>query len=84
MFMVTQLFSHDTTATVQVIQVVGRVVDLIERRGGLMEALEPIEAARVEKLDDRAKVCREILETERKYVQDLEVLQVRPTQRRTG
>ena len=77
LFTVTQLYAQDTTGTVQVINCVMRLLDELDRRGLLLEptALPPIETLTLTQLDDRGKVVKEILESERKYVQDLEVLQ---------
>lgn len=69
--------------THQVISTVTRFLELLEERGKLVpksqveEDAESSAAALAQNaLDPRARTVKEILESERKYVQDLEVLQV--------
>lgn len=65
---------------------VSKFINLLEERGILLPPLEDeeedntnqaIRNAASKSLDQRGKVVEELLMTERKYVQDLEVLQVR-------
>lgn len=55
-----------------------RILDVLESKGLLLESSETIDDlhAPMQPGDDRARVVRELLDTERKYVQDLEVMQV--------
>ena len=55
-----------------------RILDVLESRGLLLESSEELvdASATVQPVDDGARVVRELLDTERKYVQDLEVMQV--------
>ena len=68
----------------QVINTVTKLLDRLEEEGVLLAAPEvaPEPAAPKGPTDDRTMVVREILDSERKYVQDLEVLQVRWLSRR--
>jgi cell division control protein 24 len=78
-FILRDLDDNDTTGFVKVTQVVNRVLDIAEERGLL---LPPVESASVDagarapggKMTQRDYVVREIVDTERKYVQDLENL----------
>lgn len=78
--MVNMLYDQNTNATVKVISNVLRLLRLLEALGVLDPPNQEDEILssgndRGMKLDDRARVVKEILESERKYVQDLEVLQ---------
>lgn len=55
-----------------------RILDVLESKGLLLESSETLDDlhATLQPGDDRARVVRELLDTERKYVQDLEVMQV--------
>ena len=55
-----------------------RLLNLLESRGSLLPPMDSGQNTSVgsQKLDMRGQVVREILETERKHVQDLEILQV--------
>lgn len=76
MFTVSQLYLNDTNGFVQVIRTITKFVDEFERRGLLTEAPTSAGTDELEKpSDDRAWIVRELLDTERKYVQDLEVMQ---------
>ncbi|GAA97155.1 uncharacterized protein L969DRAFT_91996 [Mixia osmundae IAM 14324] len=77
LFTITNLYEQDTNGTVKVINVVTRLLSQLDQRGVLMPPVEMPEAekAQLGALDNRAKVVNEILESERKYVQDLEALQ---------
>ncbi|KAN0065399.1 Guanine nucleotide exchange factor for Cdc42p [Thecaphora frezii] len=75
-FTVTQLYQNDTNGFVKVVRTINRLLDVMEERGLLVENKRRTEQDDLETpSDDRAKVVRELLTTERKYVQDLEVLQ---------
>ncbi|KAK4052297.1 Guanine nucleotide exchange factor for Cdc42p [Microbotryomycetes sp. JL221] len=77
LFAIHELYGQDTNGVVKVINTVTKMLDLLEDRGVLLEPREPDPS--VEELqrptDERSKVVKEILDSERKYVQDLEVLQ---------
>ncbi|RGB32732.1 hypothetical protein C1646_733976 [Rhizophagus diaphanus] len=77
MFTISQLYKDDTNGFVKVIDTVKLVTDKIEEKGllelsrrQLLRNSDPMKPT-----DNRAKVVHELLETERKYVQDMEVLQ---------
>lgn len=62
----------------QVTKTVSKVLDILEERSLLLKRSEDVpesEDAEAPK-DNKAKVIAELLETERKYVQYLEILQV--------
>ncbi|KAH9818874.1 hypothetical protein DFH28DRAFT_93554 [Melampsora americana] len=78
--MVNMLYDQNTNATVKVISNVLRLLRLLEALGVLNPPNQEDEILSTGtdqemKMDDRARVVKEILESERKYVQDLEVLQ---------
>ena len=83
-FMLRDLDDNDTTGFVKVTHVVNRVLDIVQERGLLLPAPEPAEVtnrdgsavsgAPAAKMTQRDYVVREIVDTERKYVQDLENL----------
>ncbi|MBW0530487.1 hypothetical protein O181_070202 [Austropuccinia psidii MF-1] len=77
--MVNMLYDQNTNATVKVISNVLRLLHLLKALGVLLppneDDLAPYNNDSDQVLDDRARVVKEILESERKYVQDLEVLQ---------
>lgn len=76
-FTVSQLYLNDTNGFVMVVRTINRLLDVFEERGLLIENKRKAEDDALENpSDDRAKVIRELLTTERKYVHDLEVLQV--------
>ncbi|KAH8157744.1 hypothetical protein CIB48_g10495 [Xylaria polymorpha] len=77
-FIVSDLMNEDTTGFVKVIQVINHVLDLAEKRGHLLE-LQPYPEngnfeAPTPQMTYRDHVIRELVDTERKYVQDLENL----------
>lgn len=75
-FTVSQLYLNDTNGFVKVVKTINRLLDIFEERGLLLKSSRRSETEDLEQpSDDRAKVIRELLTTERKYVQDLEVLQ---------
>ncbi|KAK9893481.1 hypothetical protein P389DRAFT_181959 [Cystobasidium minutum MCA 4210] len=84
MFRVGELYSQDTNGTVKVVNNVTKLLNLIEERGGLLppqededdiDSIHTIVNGDTKSLGARGNVVKEILTTERKYVQDLEVLQ---------
>ncbi|KDN53627.1 hypothetical protein K437DRAFT_3872 [Tilletiaria anomala UBC 951] len=81
-FTISQLYLNDTNGFVRVIRTVSKVLDAFQERGLLVPSQKPayedeIEAAAggSKPVDERARVVRELLDTERKYVMDLETLQ---------
>ncbi|BFZ57134.1 Guanine nucleotide exchange factor for Cdc42p [Savitreella phatthalungensis] len=88
LFSITELFSENTNGFVKVTRTVSLVLDILERRNLLIEADASACAGSTASLaamattntqagpkDMRDKVIAELLETERKYVAHLEVLQ---------
>ncbi|KAI1339943.1 Pleckstrin homology domain-containing protein [Xylariaceae sp. FL0016] len=79
-FVISDLIGSDTTGFVKVIQVVNYVLDLAEQRGLLLQVQPYPEdagsaaAATGSTLTYRDHIIRELVDTERKYVQDLENL----------
>ncbi|KAH9460946.1 hypothetical protein MJO28_009910 [Puccinia striiformis f. sp. tritici] len=75
--MVNMLYDVNTNATVKVISNVLRLLHLLKALGVLLPPSEDelVPQGTNVAMDDRARVVKEILESERKYVQDLEVLQ---------
>lgn len=77
-FVISDVLGNDTTGFVKVTQVVNYVLDLAEQRGLLLQPQpypedEPA-ADPGSKLSYRDYIVRELVDTERKYVQDLENL----------
>ncbi|KEY70546.1 hypothetical protein S7711_02704 [Stachybotrys chartarum IBT 7711] len=78
-FVITDLMGNDTTGFVKVTQVVNYVLDLAQQRGLLLQ-LQPypedelLDAGPVAQMSHRDYVVKELVDTERKYVQDLENL----------
>ncbi|KAK9373816.1 uncharacterized protein V1513DRAFT_448227 [Lipomyces chichibuensis] len=86
LFTVTNVFSDDTTHLLQVTRTVNLVLDNLESRRRMLGDIEYMDAFEEETLpnsdsatyapgDLRSQVMQELLQTERKYVQDLELLQ---------
>ncbi|KAI1820261.1 Rho guanyl nucleotide exchange factor [Xylaria intraflava] len=77
-FIVSDLMNEDTTGFVKVIQVINHVLDLAEQRGFLLEVQHyPQDGgseAPTSQMTYRDHIIRELVDTERKYVQDLENL----------
>ncbi|OBT88763.1 hypothetical protein VE02_02402 [Pseudogymnoascus sp. 03VT05] len=76
-FVLNDLFGDDTTGFVKVTQVLNVVLDVAEQRGLLLTAAAETEAPNAAvggKMSYRDHVVRELVDTERKYVQDLENL----------
>ncbi|BGP19839.1 hypothetical protein JCM10213_003148 [Rhodosporidiobolus nylandii] len=76
LFAVNELYGQDTNGVVKVVHAVTKLLDQLEAQGILLEAAEPDQPApQAGPSDERSLVVREILDSERKYMQDLEVLQ---------
>ncbi|KAL2752412.1 hypothetical protein ACRALDRAFT_2112254 [Sodiomyces alcalophilus JCM 7366] len=77
-FVISDVLGNDTTGFVKVTQVVNHVLDIAEQRGLLLQPQPyPEDEPTVEagsKLSTRDYIVRELVDTERKYVQDLENL----------
>lgn len=79
LFAIHELYGQDTNGVVKVIHTVTKLLDRLEAQGVLDPAPDVVpDDLPVGPSDLRTKVVDEILSGERKYVQDLEVLQVRP------
>lgn len=75
-FTISCLYLNDTNGFVKVIRTISKLLDVFEARGLLTEAPTSATSDELEKpSDDRAWIVKELLDTERKYVQDLEVMQ---------
>ncbi|TEA15181.1 Rho guanine nucleotide exchange factor scd1 [Colletotrichum sidae] len=78
-FVISDVLGNDTTGFVKTTQVVNFVLDLAEQRG-LLQATQPYpeddlpSQAVASKLSYRDHIVKELVDTERKYVQDLENL----------
>ncbi|CAN6614309.1 hypothetical protein TRVA0_005S03906 [Trichomonascus vanleenenianus] len=73
LFTISNVFSDNTSDLLKVIRTVQKLIDTLESRNLLPPMLLPAEDS-PEPKDKRDKVVQEILVTERKFVQDLEVL----------
>ncbi|KAK2592636.1 Guanine nucleotide exchange factor for Cdc42p [Conoideocrella luteorostrata] len=78
-FVITDLMGNDTSGFVKVTQVVNYVLDLAEHRGLLLKLQpypedEPIASTAGSQMSYRDHIVKELVDTERKYVQDLENL----------
>ncbi|KAI0905423.1 Rho guanyl nucleotide exchange factor [Ustulina deusta] len=77
-FTVSDLMNEDTTGFVKVIQVINRVLDVAEERGHLLQLQPYPEDGNFEgptpQMTYRDHIIRELVDTERKYVQDMENL----------
>ncbi|GAW15869.1 hypothetical protein ANO14919_052910 [Xylariales sp. No.14919] len=77
-FIVSDLMNEDTTGFVKVIQVINHVLDIAEQRGHLLQIQPYPEDGSFEgptgQMTYRDHIIRELVDTERKYVQDLENL----------
>ncbi|KAK5989493.1 Rho guanine nucleotide exchange factor scd1 [Cladobotryum mycophilum] len=78
-FVITDLMGNDTSGFVKVTQVVNFVLDLAEQRG-LLRQLQPypedelVASTIIPQMTYRDHIIKELVDTERKYVQDLENL----------
>ncbi|KDE06306.1 hypothetical protein MVLG_03346 [Microbotryum lychnidis-dioicae p1A1 Lamole] len=77
LFAIHELYGQDTNGVVKVINTVTKVLNLLEDQGRLLppKATPAVPLAPAGPSDERSMIVREILDSERKYVQDLEVLQ---------
>ncbi|GAA5872747.1 hypothetical protein JCM1840_004507 [Sporobolomyces johnsonii] len=77
LFAVNELYYQDTNGVVKVVHTVTKLLDELEAKGVLLPPAEEPERGPVQAgpSDERSLVVREILDSERKYMQDLEVLQ---------
>ncbi|KAM0553960.1 hypothetical protein ACHAPJ_007032 [Fusarium lateritium] len=79
-FVIADLMGNDTSGFVKVTQVVNYVLDRAEERGYLLQPLQPYpeddpaNAPAGGQMSYRDHIIRELVDTERKYVQDLENL----------
>lgn len=78
-FVITDLMGNDTSGFVKVTQVVNYVLDLAEKRGLLLQQQlypedESTSAVGGSQMSYRDHIVKELVDTERKYVQDLENL----------
>ncbi|CAK7896865.1 cell division control protein 24 [[Candida] anglica] len=67
MFTISNVFSDSTHDLIKIVKVINRVVDEADSE-------EDTSIGEIIITDDRSKVLKEMIETERKYVQDLEIL----------
>ncbi|KAI8373049.1 uncharacterized protein BYT42DRAFT_616235 [Radiomyces spectabilis] len=75
LFTVTDLYQNDTNGFVKVVNTLKRILDLLEHEGIISIRSSNRNSDPNAPKDKRDKVVFEFLETERKYVQDLEALQ---------
>ncbi|KWU43851.1 hypothetical protein RHOSPDRAFT_4565, partial [Rhodotorula sp. JG-1b] len=77
LFAVSELYGQDTNGIVKVVHTVTKLLDVLESQGALLPPPEDSHtvAPQPGPSDERSLVVREILDSERKYMQDLEVLQ---------
>ncbi|GAA5980671.1 hypothetical protein JCM5350_003585 [Sporobolomyces pararoseus] len=76
LFAVNELYYQDTNGVVKVVHTVTKLLDELESLGVLLPPEEkPESVPQAGPSDERSLVVREILDSERKYMQDLEVLQ---------
>jgi cell division control protein 24 len=89
-FVITDLMGNDTTGFVKVTQVVNYVLDLAEQRGLLLQVQlypegESIGSVEGLQMTHKDHLVKELVDTERKYVQDLENLyDLKTTLEQTG
>lgn len=78
-FTVSQLYLNDTNGFVRVIRTVNKLLDLLAEQNLLMSVAPSVRHTSNDFLeapvDQRMHVVRELLESERKYVHDLEIMQ---------
>ncbi|CAO3600730.1 unnamed protein product [Absidia cylindrospora] len=76
LFTLKDIFNDDTNGFVRVVNILKRVVDMMESEGLIIiPSSNRHESDTTAPKDTRDKIVIELLETERKYVQDLEILQ---------
>ncbi|KAI9487999.1 hypothetical protein BDB00DRAFT_877917 [Zychaea mexicana] len=74
-FTITDLYSDDTNGFVKVVNTINKILHLLEEKGLISVRCANRNSDPNAPKDTRGKVVMELLETERKYVQDLETLQ---------
>ncbi|KDE03617.1 hypothetical protein MVLG_05912 [Microbotryum lychnidis-dioicae p1A1 Lamole] len=77
LFAIHELYGQDTNGVVKVIHTVNFLLNMLQIQGALLEPVaesDPVKPTSGPS-DERTMIVREILDSERKYVQDLEVLQ---------
>ncbi|KAL7266463.1 Guanine nucleotide exchange factor for Cdc42p [Rhizina undulata] len=77
-FMISNLYSDDTNGFVKVTRTVSKILDILKARNLLLNrgnSGSDRNSAEKKPLDKRALVVEHLVDTERKYVQDLEALQ---------
>ncbi|KAI7881297.1 hypothetical protein K492DRAFT_194416 [Lichtheimia hyalospora FSU 10163] len=74
-FTITDLYQGDTNGFVKVVNTINKILHLLEERGVISVRCSNRNSDPNAPKDIRGKVVMELLETERKYVQDLEILQ---------
>lgn len=79
LFSISQLYQDDTNGFIKVAKTVSLILDKLEERNLLLKRKKVLRYDQDIKKpkDNRAKVVAELLDTERKYVQDMETLQVK-------
>ncbi|KAG0174549.1 hypothetical protein DFQ28_005884 [Apophysomyces sp. BC1034] len=75
LFTITDLYQDDTNGFVKVVNTINKILTILEERGVICVRCPNRNSDPNAPKDTRDKVVLELLETERKYVQDLEVLQ---------
>ncbi|KAI8143681.1 hypothetical protein BJV82DRAFT_668725 [Fennellomyces sp. T-0311] len=75
LFTVTDLYQDDTNGFVKVVNTMRKILELLEGNGTISIKHHRRHSSTSTPKDTRGKVVTELLETERKYVQDLESLQ---------
>ncbi|KAI7903535.1 uncharacterized protein BX663DRAFT_551254 [Cokeromyces recurvatus] len=75
MFTISDLYQDDTNGFVKVVNTINKVLQLLEDRGIIIVRSSNRNSDPNAPKNTRDKVVLELLETERKYVQDMEILQ---------
>ncbi|GAA5869560.1 hypothetical protein JCM8547_001522 [Rhodosporidiobolus lusitaniae] len=76
LFAVNELYGQDTNGVVKVVHSVSKLLDLLDAQGVLLPPSDPEPTTSTAgPSDERGMIVREILDSERKYMQDLDVLQ---------
>lgn len=77
-FMISNLYSDDTNGFVKVTKTVTKILDILKERNLLLNrgnSDQSTDTSEKKPLDNCARIVKELVDTERKYVQDLEILQ---------
>ncbi|KAL9125120.1 MAG: hypothetical protein Q9217_005628 [Psora testacea] len=77
-FLITDLYGEDTTGFVKVTKCVNKVLDVLQKRGLLLQRAQSaadVDYNQPQTLTHRQKIVEEFVKTERDYVQHLETLQ---------